>query len=156
MPGTLLYPKRTKTSRMKLSNAEGRELLKLQGKKKPVTKWQQPKPKPATANQITTAAIDWLNLNGFKAYRNNNGAVFDPVKQCFRKNKNLLKGVPDICGYQKGTGKALFIEVKAGKDKLSPEQINFLSEAEKGGAICGVIRESKEIETIIQKYKLAA
>jgi Holliday junction resolvase RusA-like endonuclease len=28
---------------MKLTNEQGRELLKLQGKKKPVTKWQQPK-----------------------------------------------------------------------------------------------------------------
>ena len=119
-------------------------------------KWgKNGKPK-ASANDITTAAILWLNLNGFKAYRNNNGAVYDPKKQCFRKNKNLLKGIPDICGFHKATGKALYIEVKAGKDKLRPEQIQFLQEAEKGGCITGVIRKSEEIETIINQYRLAA
>ena len=126
----------------------------LKGKRKKPT--AKVKPKPATANQITTAAINWLCFNGFNAWRNNNGAVYDPKKQCFRKSKNHKLGVPDIIGYEKGTGRALYIEVKAGRDSLRPEQKSFLSEAEKGGAIVGVIHASEEIETIINRYRLAA
>jgi len=117
------------------------------GKKKPL------KMPESTANQITAAAILWLNLNGFKAWRNNSNGVWDPVKKVFRKNKAILKGVSDVCGFCKTTGRALFIEVKAGRDKLSPEQTVFLEEAEKAGCITGVIRDSREIETIIQLYK---
>lgn len=88
-----------------------------------------------TTNATTRAIIDYLNMNGFVAYRNNNGAVYSVKRNCFLKNPLHKAGIPDICGYRKSDGRALFVEIKTGKDKLSLEQADFMRDAKKSGCI---------------------
>src|SRR3990167_8178031 len=92
-------------------------------------------------NATTKAILKFLNSSGFVAWRNNNGAVYDVKRSVFRKNPAMKKGIPDICGYSKATGRAIFVEVKTGKDKLSEEQERFLSEAGKAGCFCIVAKD---------------
>ena len=86
-------------------------------------------------NNTTRAIIEHLNFHGFKVWRNNNNAVYSVKQKTFRKNPTTLLGVPDIIGYRKSDGKAIFVEVKTGPDKLSPHQINFLDEAERSSCL---------------------
>lgn len=48
-------------------------------------------------------------------------------------------GLPDIIGHQIGTGRAIYCEVKNKGDKLSQEQIDFMNQSSKNGAICLVM-----------------
>lgn len=75
----------------------------------------------SNTNKVTQWAIDCLNAEGHTVWRNNNLAV---------KGRKFIgrKGVPDIVGYDKN-GLAVYCEVKTGKDKLSEEQIEFLTHA---------------------------
>lgn len=87
-----------------------------------------------TANQATRQILDYLNSAGFIAWRNNNNAVWDEKKQVFRAG-NTMKGVADIIGIEKKTGRFLAVEVKAGKDRPSPEQTRFIADIEKAGGL---------------------
>jgi hypothetical protein len=98
-------------------------------------------------NRITTAIVRHLNYAGYKAWRQNNGAVYDPARQLFRKNPNHLLGVPDIIGYCKSTGKFICVEVKKGKDRLSDEQALFLKEASMAGCIAMVAKSYDDFVT---------
>jgi hypothetical protein len=98
-----------------------------------------------TTNELTTSCIKYATIVGYKVWRNNNGAVYDPKIGCFRKNKNKLLGVPDIIGFHRITGKFIGIEIKVGKDKLSPEQILFINEAINSSCICLVVKEMNDI-----------
>lgn len=91
-------------------------------------------------NDLTNAIILFLSHNGFKVWRNNTVGVFDPQKQVFRKNKNTLKGVPDIIGFRKIDGKFIGVEIKTGSDKLSIEQNEFLTDLKKSGGIAIVAK----------------
>lgn len=72
-------------------------------------------------NKLTFWAINVLSADGSQVWRNNNIAV---------KGRKFIgkKGVPDIVGYGKN-GIAIYCEVKSGKDKLSEEQIAFMTHA---------------------------
>jgi hypothetical protein len=88
---------------------------------------------------------------GYKAWRNNNGAVYDVKAKSFRKNPNTLLGVPDIIGFNKTTGKFIGVEIKAGKDVLSNEQKEFKRIALESGCICLVV---KTIDDLINNKNL--
>lgn len=106
---------------------------------------------PQKANDLTKSAIELLTLHGFIVWRNNNGAVYDSKIQRFRKNPQTKLGVPDIIGFQKKTGRAIYVEVKAGADKLSDEQRQFLLEAIANGCIAF---ECKCIDDVIRRLEL--
>ena len=92
--------------------------------------------KPASATNILTQAIvRHLTLYGYNVWRQNNGGVYDPKTGKFRRNPLHKKGVPDIIGFHRRTGKFICVEVKTGKDSLSPFQVEFLSEAQRAGCI---------------------
>lgn len=107
--------------------------------------------KPQTANDLTKQAIELLSLHGFIVWRNNNGAVYDLKQKRFRKNPQTKLGVPDIVGYQKKTGRAIYVEVKVGYDKLSDEQRQFLLEAIENGCIAF---ECKCVDDVIRKLEI--
>lgn len=100
---------------------------------------QQDKPKkvakiPAEgANKITKNVLDTINSHpGCKAYRVNNTGIYDAAKKIRRKG-NTKKGLPDVwCCIR---GKFVVIEVKAGRDKLSPDQIERRDEIIKAGGV---------------------
>ena len=57
-------------------------------------------------------------------------------------------GVPDICGITP-QGKFFGVEIKVGRDKQSPKQIEFQSFCEKAGALYIVFDERGELEDLI-------
>ena len=100
--------------------------------------------KQLSASEITQTAIKILTLNGFEVWRNNNLAV--------RGRKFIgRKGAADITGYEKRTGKRCECEVKAGKDILSKDQHEFLSDvALNGGYALIALQEGNR--TVIRYY----
>lgn len=108
----------------------------------------KPTLKPTSANALTQEAIRVLTLKGYVVWRCQTVGVWDVTKRVFRRN-SATKGVSDIIGFKKGEGaRFVAIEVKVGKDKLSPEQVTFLESVEKAGGIALVIRNSDDLVKI--------
>lgn len=83
-------------------------------------------PKGETANRMTANILRAINMQpGCVAYRINNVGVWDEAKQVYRKGATQ-KGIADIAAVIRG--RAAWIEVKAGRDKLSREQLIFRQE----------------------------
>ena len=61
----------------------------------------------------------------------------------------LIKGWPDLTGFRRSDGKAVFIEVKTAKGRPSPEQINFIELAKRSGALAGIARSVEDAERIV-------
>ena len=78
------------------------------------------------AGEITSAIIAYLTKHGFKVWRQNTSGIYDPQTGCWRKNPQGCNGVPDIIGFRKRDGLFIGIEVKTGRDRLRPEQKQFL------------------------------
>ncbi len=100
-------------------------------------------------NKLTKEVIRLLGLEGITAWRNNNGGVYDAKFGGYRQN-STIKGISDIIGYQRSTGRAVFVEIKTGTDKLSPEQRTFLCEAIDQGCIAF---ECRGIDDVIKQMK---
>lgn len=98
-------------------------------------------------NDLTKQALRVLSLSGFQVWRQNNGGVYDPVKKVFRRNSST-PGVSDIIGFHRKTGQFLAAEIKAGKDKLSPEQIQFLEDVKNAGGVALVIRTTDDLNEL--------
>jgi hypothetical protein len=104
--------------------------------------------KPETANRITANIIRVVNFTpGCVAYRVNNVGVWDEAKQV-RRAGNTEKGLPDIWVCVKG--RFLAIEVKAGKDRLSPHQLARKQEIERAG---GVYFEARSTEAFCEFWE---
>lgn len=89
--------------------------------------------KAETANRITANIIRVVNAQpGCVAYRVNNTGIWDEAKGVFRTS-NTEKGIPDIIGCLRG--RSLWIEVKAGRDKLSQDQLLRKFEIERAGGL---------------------
>jgi hypothetical protein len=99
------------------------------------------------ANQLTVQTLKALSLNGYHVWRQNNGGVYDPVKKVFRRNSST-PGVSDIIGFHKKTGVFVAVEIKAGKDKLSPYQERFLADVKKAGGVAMVVRNMDDVEAL--------
>jgi hypothetical protein len=112
--------------------------------------YQKGKPLPAKANELTAAIVDYLNLNGFEAWRQNNAAIFDTKTGKHRAFVGKL-GLPDIIGYHKKTAVWIAVEVKAGKDKLSDDQRRFLADLKKAGGIAIEARTFDQFLKELQK-----
>src|SRR3989337_425119 len=99
-------------------------------------------------NSLTQAILHLLNASGFRAWRTGNHAVYSVNRKSFMKNPSRLLGIPDICGYRKDRkdGKAIFVEVKIGKDKLSETQKYFLEQAQKAGCIVIVAKNIEQVQ----------
>lgn len=125
--------------------------------------------KGQSANALTKTVLNYLNMQGFRAWRQNTVGILDPtelvkklgamfascvakrriptkkelqalIRSCYRKN-NGLNGTSDIQGYQKKTGRFIAVEVKAGSDTLKPHQAAFLQEVKRNGGIAIVARD---------------
>lgn len=60
------------------------------------------------------------------------------------------KGFPDLFGFRKSDGKAVFIEVKTPKGRPSAEQKKFLETMRNYGVIAGVCRSPEEAINLIK------
>jgi len=99
-----------------------------------VAKKHAKKSPAGSTNALTKNIINWLNMNGFVCWRNNTMGVWDARKKIYRKHHGR-KGVADILGVEKKTGRFIGVEVKFGKDKLSKEQELFLSDINRAQGI---------------------
>lgn len=128
---------------------------------------------PKTTNDLTRSVITYLNLHGWKVWRNNTTGVFDMgrapkeimkmctgakptaksiitvLRSCFNKNPANERGIPDIIGFHKKTGRFIGVEVKTGKDKLSHYQERFKDTAERSNAI---YITAKDIDQFFEDY----
>lgn len=99
------------------------------------------KPKE-TANQITNNLIRAINLQPrCVAYRINNVGVWDAAKEVYRKG-NTQKGIFDISAIIRG--RAVWIEIKAGRDKPSHDQLIFQQEVRGAGGVAEFVYSTDE------------
>lgn len=80
-------------------------------------------------------------MNGCRAWINNTTGIYDPTKKIFRKNPQILNGVFDIVGFRKSDGKHIEVEIKTGRDKLSPDQLQHLDELKRGKCIFFIVKD---------------
>lgn len=92
--------------------------------------------KPLTAGEIAKGVIKVMTERGFSCWRNNNIAV--PGRKFIGR-----KGVSDIAGFNKSTGLALYVEVKAHGDIIREEQQDFLMEVAESGGLSFVAQGDK-------------
>lgn len=103
--------------------------------------YMEVKLKTLTKDEITQAALAELRANGARVRKVHNV----PVR---RRQYQMEKGIPDICGYSQ-TGVAIECEVKADGDKLRPEQIIRLNDLNSCGGIALVaIQEGLTVKII--------
>lgn len=107
------------------------------------------------ANELTKYCLIILRKNNVIAWRNNTVGIWDASKQIYRKNPSTLKGVPDIIGFSKKDGRFISVEIKAGKDRLSQDQLLFKSFCDGSGAFWCLIRnlnDVKELESRLNAF----
>lgn len=61
------------------------------------------------------------------------------------------KGYTDVTGHRKSDGKAIYLEVKTPKGKLSSDQVKFRDEMLKYPIIYGVARSPQEAVSIVEE-----
>lgn len=103
-----------------------------------------------SSNALTKHSLRVLSLKGYHVWRQNNGGVYDPTIKKFRKNSST-PGISDIIGFHKKTGRFIACEIKAGKDTLSDEQIEFLKNVNESGGIGIVVRTIGDLENFLQQ-----
>lgn len=60
-------------------------------------------------------------------------------------------GFPDLFGFRKSDGKAVFIEVKAPGGKPTQKQLKFISTMREYGAIAGVCRSAGDAINLVKE-----
>jgi len=105
-----------------------------------------------STSSATLAIVTYLNHNNCKVWRNNNVGIWDANKKIYRKNPQQLKGVCDIIGIMYD-GTFIGIEIKTGKDKLSPEQELFIQEIEKHNGLIFVVKSYDDFIKQWQSFK---
>lgn len=103
-----------------------------------------------SANALTKNSLRVLSLKGYHVWRQNNGGVFDPKLKRFRANSST-PGISDIIGFHKKTGRFIACEIKAGKDRLSDEQKEFLKNVNNAGGIGMVVRTIDDLENFLKQ-----
>lgn len=81
-------------------------------------------------------------------FRVNVGSGYTPDGRFF--TTGVPKGYSDLSGHRKSDGKAVYIEVKTKKGRVSPQQMEFISLMQKTGAIAGVCRSVEDALNLIK------
>jgi penicillin-binding protein-related factor A (putative recombinase) len=99
--------------------------------------------------QIENSILSYLKMRNLFFWKNESVGVYDVKKGIYRRktSRHRKVGVADIIGVIKG--RAVFIEVKSAKGKLSPSQVQFLDEAKQNGAITIVARSIEDVEHVL-------
>jgi hypothetical protein len=107
--------------------------------------------KPSRANELTKAAIQLLTLRGWYAWRQNNAAVYDASFGGYRAG-SVTRGISDVLAYHLKTGRFGAVEIKVGRDTLSPEQIEFLAGVKAAGGFACECRALAQLEAELKQY----
>lgn len=89
--------------------------------------------KEMSASELTKYAINYLSIHNV-VWRQNN--IHTPGRKFIG-----MKGLPDIIGYSKRGGHAIYCEVKKIGDKISQDQKDFLTYAEESGCMVYIAHE---------------
>ena len=103
--------------------------------------------KITNANQLAAYAVKVFQQAGWVAWRQNNTAICD--KGQFRRFVGL-KGVSDVIGFHATTGRFLACEIKVGRDRLSPDQEQFLSAVVRAGGVGLVVRHADDLKQYLK------
>ena len=111
--------------------------------------------KTTTANGLTKAIVDFLNLSGHFATRINNTGTWVKEKAHvnggYYRPSTQVKGIADIQSTIKG--RTVHIEVKIGKDRQSEAQKQFQDRVVRSGAEYWII---KDFDQFYEKYIIFA
>lgn len=102
-----------------------------------------------SANELTKSILAFFAYKGIKAWRQRSegrllarktvvnavGQTIEVQKQKYIPGSKESKGIGDVGAVLPPLGRACWVEVKFGKDRLSDDQKKFKSEAEASGAI---------------------
>jgi hypothetical protein len=91
-----------------------------------------------STNQLTRCIVDYIRLRGGSAYRINTQGQYDP-RLGFWRPSGQRRGLPDIQGTWQG--RALFVEVKRGRDQLRPDQERIMQELTGAGGLYFIARD---------------
>lgn len=127
------------------SHSQQEERDRILATKRPVKKKGQ-----SPANALTDAVINYVKLNGGRAYRINNTGIYDPTLKKFRTS-GTLKGIPDVIGVWQG----LFIsfEIKIGADRQSEHQKLRQQEIEACGGLYVIAKEFDQFKKIYDEFR---
>ena len=64
--------------------------------------------------------------------------------------KRMVPMDPDLAGYRRSDGRAVYIEVKTKRGRVTREQEQFLTVAKQAGCLAGIARSVKEAEEIVK------
>ena len=106
--------------------------------------------KITNANQLAAYAVKVFQQAGWVAWRQNNVAVCD--KGQFRRFVGL-KGVSDVIGFHAETGRFLACEIKVGRDRLSPDQEQFLQSVNRAGGLGLVVRHADDLKPYLENHE---
>ncbi|XWW48381.1 VRR-NUC domain-containing protein [Fibrella sp. USSR17] len=82
-------------------------------------------------NALTRAIVDFLNLSGHVATRLQSTGTYRADLQKYVPSQQR-RGLPDVSAVV--NGRAVYIEVKVGKDRLSTDQREAIADLKKAGA----------------------
>lgn len=108
---------------------------------------------PISESVILRQILTYLRLKKIFCWRQNTTGVYDSKAGTYRtRSYGSLKGVSDILGVHRG--RALAIEVKSAKGRLSPEQTEFLRIFTESGGIAFVARSIEDVEKSLAEHGL--
>ena len=96
------------------------------------------------STELTNQIIDFIYRQGGYAWRQNSTGIYDQKRGIFRPGSK--KGVSDILAVIPPNGRLVAVEIKIGKDRLSPEQEGFLKNVEYVGGLSFVARDLESFE----------
>ena len=88
-------------------------------------------------NEIERDCDELLRFRGFRVIH-----THGPL------NRPRESGIPDLLCYPRSSTVPLWVEVKAGKDKLSEKQAEFFADMTERGVRCIVARSVKDVENL--------
>lgn len=93
-------------------------------------------------NEIRVALSEFCVI-----FRVNVGNGYTTDGRCF--STGVPAGFSDLFGVRSSDGRAVFIEVKTPKGRVSKKQKNFLEQMQKNGAIAGVCRSAADAVKLV-------
>ena len=109
----------------------------------------------SAAKYLDALGVLWFhpaNERKLNVVRNSKGKAFSPLGAKL-KRKGVKSGVPDIVILEpRGIYHGLFLELKVGKNKTTPNQEKWKSDLNKRNYLCLVSYSLEESENIIKKY----
>ena len=101
-------------------------------------------------SDVLAACLQYLNLVGVFAWRQNQGAI--PLKDGGYRRFVGLRGVADILGIVPRRGSLLAVEVKRPGQRPRPEQAAFLKRVNALGGVALCVHSVRELEDGLRPF----